>query len=381
MLLRYGWAHKFEEIRCAVPGRNDRQVGRERFEMADPLAIGQGRRHGAPTLIRGAILAAVLASLSGLVGACRAEPLGASPTASLVLERTIPLEGVEGRIDHMAIDLRRQRLFVAAVANGSVEAIDLATGVRVGRITGLSAPQGIAVLPEAGEFAVATGGDGALRFYDADDLRLAATVEVGGDADNVRFDQANSRVLVGSDDLVAIDPSTRTITARTPLPAHAEGFQVDRGRVFVNTPDAGVTAVAEPGKPRLISSWANAGRRWNYPLAIDSSAHEIAIVFRLPARLVIRDQGTGFEKQALATCGDADDVFFDAKRGRLYVACGSGEVAAYERTSAGFKQVGSIKTAKGARTALWNAELDRLFVAAPSRLGRPADILVYRPGS
>ena len=82
----------------------------------------------ARTLVRVVPLAVLAGSLA--ISSWAAEP-GAPP---LVLERTMPLPGVSGRIDHMALDLRRGRLFVAELGNGSVDAIDLATGKAVCRL-------------------------------------------------------------------------------------------------------------------------------------------------------------------------------------------------------------------------------------------------------
>jgi hypothetical protein len=39
----------------------------------------------------------------------------------LRLEKTIPLPGVKGRIDHLSFDADNQRLFVAALGNNTVE--------------------------------------------------------------------------------------------------------------------------------------------------------------------------------------------------------------------------------------------------------------------
>ena len=72
---------------------------------------------------------------------------------------------------------------------------------------------------------------------------------------------------------------------------------------------------------------------------------------------------TGAERQTLPTCGDADDVFFDARRARIYVSCGAGEMAVLERSSAGWRALDLMRTASGARTSLFVPDLDRLFVA------------------
>ena len=49
---------------------------------------------------------------------------------ALRLVQTIPLPEVKGRLDHMGVDLEKNRLFVAAVANNSLAVVDL-TGGRV----------------------------------------------------------------------------------------------------------------------------------------------------------------------------------------------------------------------------------------------------------
>ncbi|HEX4735934.1 MAG TPA: hypothetical protein VH331_00055 [Allosphingosinicella sp.] len=105
--------------------------------------------------------------------------------APLVLERTIPLPHVSGRIDHLAYDPDARRLFVAELGNGSVDAVDLASGAAA-RIDGLKEPQGIAYLPALRELVVACGGDGTVRFYDGRTFHPVATLQLGDDADNVR---------------------------------------------------------------------------------------------------------------------------------------------------------------------------------------------------
>jgi DNA-binding beta-propeller fold protein YncE len=87
----------------------------------------------------------------------------------LTLERTIPLPNVSGRIDHLAIDVPHQRLFVAELGNGSVDVVDLSSGA-TRRIGGLKEPQGLAYLPDRSQLVVASTGDGTVRFFDASSL-------------------------------------------------------------------------------------------------------------------------------------------------------------------------------------------------------------------
>src|SRR3954447_1458960 len=128
---------------------------------------------------------AVACVLAGPAFACLAVPARAENTqAPLVLERTIPLANVSGRIDHMAVDLRRGRLFVAELGNNTVDVVDVAAGRAVHRIGGLHEPQGVGYAPAADVIAVANAGDGSVRFYKGEDFSPAGQADLGDDADN-----------------------------------------------------------------------------------------------------------------------------------------------------------------------------------------------------
>ena len=296
----------------------------------------------------------------------------------LVLDATIPLEGVAGRIDHMAVDLDKHRLVVAELGNNTVDVIDLKTQRAIHRIKGLHEPQGVSA---AGVIVVANGGDGSVVFFSADDFKPLGSVELGEDADNVRVDAHTGQVVVGygSGALAVIDPAAPSKIADIKLAAHPEGFQLSRdgGRIFINVPDANQIAVVAAG--RQIASWSVPHLHSNFPLALDASETMIAVVFRSPQRLVLLDALSGAVRANVETCGDADDVFFDAVHKRIYVSCGEGVVDVFDQTEGEPRRLARVETSPGARTALFVPELDRLFVAARSGwFGGDAKILVYR---
>src|SRR5689334_23350969 len=90
----------------------------------------------------GKVFASFLFGAVTLAG-CQPDAQPQDAPSPLVLEQTISLPNVKGRIDHLAVDLEHKKLFVAELENGTVEAIDLATGTVAGRIGGLSEPQGL----------------------------------------------------------------------------------------------------------------------------------------------------------------------------------------------------------------------------------------------
>ena len=302
--------------------------------------------------------------------------------APLVLEAKIPLGQVSGRIDHLGIDLKRQRLFVAELGNNSLGVVDLAAGKVLRTVAGLSEPQGVAYVPFADSVFVANAGDGSVHVLRGDDLAPIGRIELGEDADNVRVDPQRNRVLVGYGNgaLAVIDPAARTKAADIRLKGHPEGFQIDEtgSKVFVNVPDARDVEVVD------LASEANRslpmqGAGSNFPMAIDRDAHRVLVAFRNPPTLMALSSQDGRSVAKIDTCGDADDVFVDPTRRRVYVSCGEGVVDVLEQVEAGYRRLARVPAVSGARTSLFVPELDRLFVAVRARSNEPAAIWVFRP--
>jgi DNA-binding beta-propeller fold protein YncE len=302
--------------------------------------------------------------------------------APLVLEAKIPLGAVSGRIDHLGIDAKRQRLFAAELGNNSVGVVDLAAGKVLRRITGLSEPQGVAYVQFADSVFVANAGDGSVRVLRGEDLTPIGRIELGDDADNVRVDSVHKRVLVGyrKGALAMIDPVKLSKTADIRLKAHPEGFQIDETgtEVFVNVPDAHEIVVGDlaGGSSRSLPTQ---GAGSNFPMAIDGEASRVLVVFRSPPTLMALSSQDGHVAAKNETCGDADDVFVDRKRRRVYVSCGDGVVDVFETGEAGYRRLARVPTVSGARTSLFVPELDRLFVAVRATSHEPAAIWVFRP--
>jgi len=300
----------------------------------------------------------------------------------LILEAKMPLGQVSGRIDHLGIDVKRQRLFVAELGNNSVGVVDLLAGNVLRRMAGLSEPQGVAYVPFADNVFVANAGDGSVGVLRGEDLTPIGHIELGDDADNVRVDTARKRVLVGygKGALAVIDPVSLSKIGDIGLKAHPEGFQIDETgtQVFVNVPDAHEIVVVDL-TTGSTGSLPTQGAGSNFPMAIDGEGHRVLVVFRSPPSLVALSSQDGHVAAKIETCGDADDVFVDRKRHRVYVSCGEGVVDVLEPGEAGYRRLARVPTVSGARTSLFVPELDRLFVAVRARSNEPAAIWVFRP--
>jgi YVTN family beta-propeller protein len=334
-------------------------------------AAARGMRYAPPLMVVAAALILLLAA-------------GCSAAAvPFVMEASIPLGDVAGRIDHLTFDPTRGHIAVAELGNDSVAVVNLETRSVIERITGLDDPQGIAYVTSTDLIAVANGGDGSLRFYRGSDFSEAGRIDLGNDADNVHVIANSSRVLIGygAGAVAIVDTQSMRVASSVSLPAHPEGLRLsaDGRHVYVNVPGAEQIAVVDIVAGEQSDSFTFAGLGANFPMAVSRNGTELASVFRTPARLGLIDLQTGTLRWSHATCSDADDVFFDSRRGRIYVSCGEGAVDVFERTDGGYRELGRTQTATGARTALFVPELDRLYVAAPATPRHTAELLVLRP--
>ena len=309
----------------------------------------------------------------------------AADSTPLVLEAKIPLGTVHGRIDHLAFDTTRQYVYVAELGNDSVGVVDLKQNKVVRTLTGLHEPQGIGYVKSTDTVYVANAADGSVRLFRGVDLAPAGEIALGKDADNVRVDDVAHRVYVGygSGALAVIDAATRAKVADIPLKEHPESFQLERAgqQIFVNVPDDHEIVVVDRSASKVVASWATDALRANFPLALDEASHRVIAVFRHPARVGVFGEDDGRLATSFETCGDSDDVFFDAKRRRLYVICGEGFVDVFAEDGVGYRRVGHVATSGGARTALFVLDLDRLVLAVRATFTAPAAVWIYRPES
>lgn len=312
-------------------------------------------------------------------------PVAAAQAASATLElqQAVPLPGVEGRIDHLDLDSARQRLFICALGNNSVEAVDLRKGETIHSIGGLGAPQGLASVPGLSRLFIANDKGGLCQFYDAKSWQLLSSVGFEDDADNVRYDAAANQIYVGfgAGGIGVVSASDGKRVSSIKLAAHPEAFVLEKQgrRIFVNVPNAGQVAVIDRDKGEVVAAWKTSAASANFPIAIDEASHRLFVGCRAPAKLVVLNTDTGATVASLDISGDTDEVFYDAKRHHLYAICGEGFIDVIQQDDADhYKRSERISTASGARTGFFDSEGDNLFVAVPHRGAQRAEIRRYR---
>lgn len=311
--------------------------------------------------------------------------LGSTVTTSTTLEKiqVIPLSNVNGRIDHMDVDVDGGRLFVAELGNNSIDIIDLMKGKRIHSITGLDEPQGIVFVPEAKKFYVSNAGDGTVDVFNSDSYALVKKINLSSDADNMRYDSDQKLVYVGYGNgaLGLVDTVTDNLIGSIKLGGHPESFQISyelQPGIFVNVPGDDSIQVVDGQKRDAIAKIPNTDVHGNYAMALDEDSRRLFVVYRQPSQLSVISVDSGRPIAKLNVVGDADDIFYDNKNRQIYVTGGEGYLQVISQDDANtYHEVVKIPTDNGARTSLYVPETDRLYVAIPSYFGQDAQIQVY----
>ena len=301
----------------------------------------------------------------------------------LRLEKSIEMPEVQGRIDHLSIDVKGQRLFVSALGNNTLEVIDVKSGKRVKTIGELKEPQGVLFVPETDRIYVANGNDGSVRIFDGSSYAPLKRLDYGDDADNLRYEGGRKRIYVGfgSGALGEIDGEGNKVTD-IKLDAHPESFQLEKDGplIYVNLPKSRKVVVVDREKHAIIATWKTDMAFANYPMALDESDQRLFVVTRMPARLLVFDTNNGNIVQKIPAVGDCDDLFYDKGRKRIYASGGDGAISVFEQKDADhYAELGRINTVKGARTSYFSPDLDRFFLAVRRQGSQPAAIEVFLP--
>lgn len=299
------------------------------------------------------------------------------------LKAKINMPHVSGRIDHMAVNLKDKVVYMAALGNNTVEVIDLNKDTLIKSIKGVEEPQGIAYIPETNEIAVASGGNGDCVFFNVSSFEKVATVHLGSDADNIRYDAAEKKMYVGygGGGMAMIDPLAHKQTGNVPLPAHPESFQLDKknNKLYVNLPDDHSIAVIDLKSFTIIDTWRINHYSANFPMTLDTANDLVFVGYRHPALLVSYDSKSGKQVSTNELVGDVDDIFYYADKQLIMASGGDGYINIFKREADNtFKLVSNIHTRKGARTSLLIPSLGYYLLAERAEGGENAAVVVYK---
>ena len=188
---------------------------------------------------------------------------------------------------------------------------------------------------------VANRNDGSITVIAADTGTVTATIKVADETGNVAYESSTRRVYAAArtpDALVAIDPTSRTITRRIRL-SDCDGA---------------------------------------HGVYIEPQTHRVFIACERNARLVTVDLTRGTQTANASVGSDPDVLAYDGSRQRLYVASESGVVAVFATSTTTPKKIGQGRVADAAHSVAVDQAARRVFFPLPGIGGHPV-LRVMRP--
>lgn len=311
-------------------------------------------------------------------------------SAVLELVHTTELPGIEGDLDHLAIDTAGQRLFVCAEDNGTLRVIDLKTGKLSRTVKGFKTPHSILYLPDQSELYIADGSK-AVQVLDSNTFAVKKTIATMPGADSIGVDRKNHLLytVTGGKDvpmpnsaITEIDTKSGKVLKEIPIAAtHVEAMALEESgpRLFINVTDKNYLAVIDRGTGKITAQWKIAEARQNAPITFDEANQRLFVVCRDPGTLVVLDSKSGHSIAKFPAGARADETIFDKAHHRVYVMAGEGKIYVFDELDADhFKALPPITSAPGAKTGVLSPDSTRLYVSVSPGEGKTgAKVLTY----
>ena len=300
----------------------------------------------------------------------------------LKLVKTTPMPGFTGDFDHFGLDLKDNRLFLAAEVHKTVEVFDLQTGERIHSIEGFGQPLMMIYLPESNHLVVTDGGDSAVQLVDCKKYKIIKTIKLGQGVDHGVLNPVNKYYYVESGGsssspthlLSIIDTkSFKHVGDIAGLPGSSnEGMVIDRAgkKLYVNLTGTDEVGVIDLDTRQLVAKWPLPDAHEAHAIVLDEPNHRLFTASRKPAKFIVFDTDTGKVVTSLPCAGVNSDMSLDVSRKRIYVT-GSETASVFEQRDADhYEHIAEVPTAYRAKSSIFVPDLKRLYVAASGK-GKP----------
>ena len=297
----------------------------------------------------------------------------------------------EGDFDHFGIDLRGNRLFLAGEEKGTLEVFDLKSGKHLKTVKGFDEPHAVHYIPQSNRLIVSDSGDGLSKVLDGKTYAVLKTLKLTPGADVMKYDPASGQVWIVTGGKNAHHKLPYTLLVRVDAASgqtkgeirfetdftEAMAFEQKGHRAFVNVSGRHEIAVIDKRSGQVIATWPVKEGENNAPMALDEANKRLFVVTRKPFKLIVIDTGTGKSLASFDAPQRTNELIFDQANRRLYLS-GDDHIAVFTQHDADrYEETARVPSDKGAKTAVYVPELNRLFVAVAGKGTTKAGVLQY----
>jgi DNA-binding beta-propeller fold protein YncE len=312
----------------------------------------------------------------------------------LKLLQTIPMPSVKGRIDHLGIDVKRGRLYIAGLGNDTMEVVDIRAGKWLRSVSGFKTPQGIWYVPSVDKLFAASGDAGTCRVFRGGDLKEVDTIHLAPGVNRLIYNPVARQLYAGYGgkdaswdygEIGIISPRTDQVLGKVKVASHPAEILVDHSgrKLYVAIYPAQKIQLIDIPHRSVVATWST-GSAHPGDMALDENTGRLFVGSKDPPVFLIYDSASGKEVSHMPLVEGQDGVYFDARRKRIYISggreLGSGSVdVIQEQDPDHYKELARVPTGPGAGTSLFVPELDRLYVAVPAHGQSSAEVMVFEP--
>ncbi|HVC00358.1 MAG TPA: YncE family protein [Candidatus Dormibacteraeota bacterium] len=315
----------------------------------------------------------------------------AQPPLKLVAKYKMPA-AVSGHFDHLAVDVAGNRLFAACETAGEVLVFNLRTGELEHTITGIGIPHAIHVSDRLNRIFVTDGGVGGVQVFNGKTYDLVKFIPLRLDTDSIAYDPKTGYLYVvsGGDHLAeqfsyisVIDTKTETKVADIRLDGNtleAMALAKSSPMLYNNDPALNQINVINRDTHKLVATWPVTMCDHNVAIALDEAAHRLFTACH-SGEVVAFDTQTGQQVAAVPIAHGVDDMIFDPATNRLYVTCGAdgGWIYVYHIVGPdSYVLLGRVAGAPFSKNEVLAPSLNRLYTTVPPNAGVPGEIYVYQ---
>jgi DNA-binding beta-propeller fold protein YncE len=324
----------------------------------------------------------LILAICSLVLSVLAVSSNAQEKLPLKLVATTPMPGFTGDFDHFGVDLKGNRLFLAAEDQKSVEVFNLRTGERIHSIEGFGHPLTMAYLPESDRLIVTNGDTNDVALVDCKEYKIINTLKLGKGVDHSALNPIDRYFYVEngaapdgkSHSLAIIDTKSFKIVGEIPgLSGDSnEGMVIDRAgkKLYVNLTGSDEVGVIDLDTRQIVAKWPLPDVHVPHAIALDESNHRLFTATRKPPQFVVFNTDTGKVVASLPCAGLNSDMSLDVARKRIYVTGSDTASVFVQRDADHYEHIAEVPTAYRAKSSIFVPELKRLYVADSGK-GKP----------
>lgn len=304
------------------------------------------------------------------------------PRPGLRLVREIPLPGPANRFDYQSVDPASGRIYMNHMNAGRTIVFDANYGRVIAEVMDVPRATGVWAVPRHHQIYISAAGNHEVAIVDDQSLKITSRVEGIGFPDGIAYANGADKVFVsdesGEADIV-IDPKTGARRATIQLGGEAGNTRYDSVSrcILVAAQTRNQLVAIDPVSERIVQRYALPGSDGPHGFTLDEPDRLAFVTSEGNAHLQVVDLRTMKIIQTLEGPDDPDVLAWDPSWRRLYVGAESGAVSAYWLDGNALRQLGEMR-APHAHTVSVDPRTHLIYVPLENVNGRPV-LRIYEP--